>query len=134
MRATRFSLVCLAAISIGLPIRPVDGDEAQSARWKKHTINHQSPFEAVGVADFNGDQRLDVFSGDSWYAAPNWTRHKIRDVPRGTNPHYHEDFADSPLDVNRDGNVDIVTCAYFSQRVAWLEHPGDPTQPWTEHT
>jgi hypothetical protein len=133
--AIRFSLACLAVLLIGIPIRRVDGDDVSpTALWKKHTINHLSPFEAVGVADFNDDQKLDVFSGDSWYAAPHWTRHNIRTVPRGTNPHYHEDFADLPLDVNRDGKVDIVTCAYFSQRVTWLEHPGDPTQPWTEHT
>jgi len=37
------------------------------------------------------------------------------------------------LDVNGDGNIDIVTCAYFSNKIAWLEHPGDPTKPWTEH-
>ena len=52
---------------------------------------------------------------------------------RVRNPHYHEDFADLPLDVNGDGNVDIVTCAYFSGRVGWVEHPGDPTKPWIEH-
>jgi hypothetical protein len=102
-------------------------------QWKKHTINDQSPFEAVGVADFNGDKALDVFSGDSWYAAPDWTRHQVRDVPPGTNPHYYEDFADQPMDVNGDGKLDIVTCAYFSQKVAWVEQPSDPTQPWTEH-
>jgi FG-GAP-like repeat len=102
-------------------------------QWKQHVINHLSPFEAVGVADFNKDGKLDVFSGDSWYAAPNWEQFKVRDVPKGTNPHYYEDFADAPLDVNGDGNIDIVTCAYFSKKVSWLEHPGDPKKAWTEH-
>lgn len=111
------------------------GDDANlSTGWRKHSINDRSPFEAAGVADFNADGRLDVFSGDSWYAAPHWTRHKVRDVPAGTNPHYHEDFADLPLDVNGDGRPDIVTCAYFSKRIAWVEQPADPTQPWKEHT
>jgi hypothetical protein len=107
--------------------------QGQPLNWKKHTINDQSPFEAAGAADFNGDGRMDVFCGDSWYAAPDWTRHKVRDVPRGTNPHYHEDFADQPLDVNGDGRLDIVTCAYFSKKIAWLEHPKDPMTPWLEH-
>jgi hypothetical protein len=122
----------MASLSIGTRTRGDDGLKA--GRWKQHTINPQSPFEAVGVDDFDGDGTLDVFCGDSWYAGPSWTRHKVREVPRGTNPHYYEDFADAPLDVNGDGNIDIVSCAYFNKRVAWIEHPGDPTKPWIEHT
>ncbi|MDP1564287.1 MAG: VCBS repeat-containing protein [Pirellulaceae bacterium] len=121
-----------ALFGMTVPYCPVLADEPQSM-WKQHTINHLSPFEAVGVADFNRDGKLDVFSGDSWYAAPNWEAFKVRDVPLGTNPHYYEDFADAPLDVNGDGHIDIVTCAYFSKKVAWLENPGDPTKPWKEH-
>ena len=104
-------------------------------RWKKHTVNDQSPYEAAGAADFNGDGKIDIFSGDSWYEAPKWTKHKVREVPAATaNPHYYEDFSDSPLDVNGDGRADIVTCNYFGQRVGWVENPGgDATQVWTEH-
>lgn len=103
-------------------------------KWKMHTINDQSPFEACGAADFNGDGKLDIFSGDSWYAAPNWTRHKVRDVPASANPHYNEDFCDAPLDVNGDGRPDIVTCSYFGRRFGWVENPGgDATSAWKEH-
>jgi hypothetical protein len=35
------------------------------AGWRKQTINDRSPFEAAGVADFNGDGLLDVFCGDA---------------------------------------------------------------------
>lgn len=110
-------------------------DKHSDLKWHKHTINDQSPYEACGVADFNGDGKLDIFSGDSWYEAPTWTKHKVRDVPASApNPHYHEDFSDSPLDVNGDGRPDIVTCNYFGKRVGWVENPGgDATQPWKEH-
>lgn len=121
-------IVC-GILSPGSPV--VADDPTQS--WKQHVVNQLSPFEAAGVADFNQDGKLDIFSGDSWYAAPNWESNKVRDVPKGTNPHYYEDFADAPLDVNGDGHMDIVTCAYFSKKVAWLEHPGDAKKPWTEH-
>jgi hypothetical protein len=127
-----YALACsafLVAVACSSPLHAQD-----PAGWKKHVINELSPFEAVGVADFNGDRRPDVFSGDSWYAAPDWTQHKVRSVPRGTNPQYHEDFADAPLDVNGDGRVDIVTCAYFSQKIAWVEQPANPTESWPEHT
>lgn len=123
-----------AIVPASLPAQEPTPEKSAPARWRKHTINDQSPFEAAGVADFNADGRLDVFSGDSWYAAPTWTRHQVRDVPAGTNPHYHEDFADLPWDVNGDGKTDVVTCAYFSRRIAWVEQPRDSTQRWKEHT
>ncbi len=103
-------------------------------RWNMFTINGQSPFEACGAADFNGDGEIDIFCGDSWYEAPKWTRHKVREVLPSTNPHYYEDFCDSPMDVNGDGRPDIVTCNYFGKRVGWVENPGgEATQRWTEH-
>lgn len=128
--------LCLGAWILGLVwgVTLLSAQEPpEETGWRKHVINDRSPFEAVGVADLNRDGVLDVFSGDSWYAGPRWTRHQVRTVPPGTNPQYHEDFADAPLDVNGDGRIDIVTCAYFSQRVGWIENPADPTQPWTEH-
>ncbi len=109
-------------------------DQSVAKLWKQHAINDQSPFEAAGVADFNGDGKLDIFCGDSWYESPKWTRHKVRDVAASPNPHYYEDFADSPLDCNGDGRADIVTCNYFGKYVGWVENPGgDATKPWIEH-
>ncbi len=109
------------------------GNAAEKPRWKKIDINPLSPFEGAGVADLNGDGKLDIFSGDSWYQAPRWTRHKVRDVDPGKNPHYHDDFADLPIDANGDGKPDFVTCNYYGKLVGWIKHPGDPGSPWTLH-
>jgi hypothetical protein len=34
--------------------------------------------ETCALADVNGDGRLDIISGEYWYAAPNWTRSSNR--------------------------------------------------------
>lgn len=128
------SISRLCAVTLITVFGAAQGDDT-TAQWKTHSINDQSPYEACGAADFNGDGRIDIFCGDSWYEAPSWKQHKVRDVPAsGPNPHYYEDFCDAPLDVNGDGRMDIVTCNYFGKRVGWVQNPGgDATQPWIEH-
>lgn len=131
---SRLSLCSLALGVVSLPGSQALGQSATAVTWKLQTINDQSPYEACGAADFNGDGRMDIFCGDSWYEAPTWTKHKVREVPAsGPNPHYYEDFSDSPLDVNGDGRPDIVTCNYFGKRVGWVENPGgDARGAWQE--
>lgn len=100
-------------------------------RWKQHAINPKSAFEAASAFDVNNDGKLDVVSGESWYEAPHWTPHKTRDVVKqGT---YYNCFATLPMEVNGDGLVDYVTCAYFSKNVGWVENPGDSGKPWIYH-
>ena len=104
---------------------------AAEPKWKVHAINDRSPFEAAGAFDVDKDGKLDVVSGDSWYKAPNWEKHKVRDVEKvGT---YYNCFMSQPMDVNADGKMDYITCAYFGQNVGWVENPGDPDKPWTYH-
>jgi hypothetical protein len=104
---------------------------ADEPKWKQHTINGRSEFEAAGVFDVDNDGQLDIVSGDTWYQAPSWKPYHIRDVKRqGT---YYNDFATLPLDVNGDGQTDFVTCSYFGKDVGWVENPGKPGSPWTYH-
>ncbi len=86
--------------------------------------------ESVAVADFNKDGRLDILSAEYWYAAPNWTKHKIRDI--AFNGSYIDNFSDLPVDVDGDGYTDIVQIAYFARRIVWLKNPGKSGQAWTE--
>jgi hypothetical protein len=104
---------------------------ADEPKWKLHTINGRSEFEAAGVFDVDNDGRPDIFSGDTWYQGPAWKPFHTRDVARvGT---YYHDFATLPLDVNGDGHIDSVTCSYFGRSVGWVENPGKPGAPWTYH-
>lgn len=100
--------------------------------FRKHEIDLGSS-EACAVTDINGDGKLDIVSGESWYEGPRWIKHRFRTL-NYTNM-YIDDFSDLPLDVNGDGNIDIVSCAWFSKRLAWWENPGKgkPGAEWKEH-
>ena len=104
---------------------------ADEPKWKMHTINGRSEFEAASVFDVDNDGKLDIVSGANWYQAPGWKAFPVREVQRqGT---YYNDFATLPLDVNGDGNTDFITCSYFGRNVGWVENPGKPGAPWAYH-
>ena len=86
--------------------------------------------ESLAVADFNKDGRPDILSAEYWYEAPNWRKHKIRDIP--FNGSYIDNFSDLPVDVDGDGYSDIVQIAYFARRIVWLKNPGKAKGPWVE--
>jgi hypothetical protein len=92
------------------------------------TINPESDYEACGVADVDGDGDLDVISGDRWYEAPSWTGHRIGLV-RSVGG-YRVDFADLPVDVDRDGHVDVVSCSWHDRGIFWRRNPGTPDGTW----
>ena len=85
--------------------------------------------ETAAFADINNDRRLDIVSGEAWYEAPNWTRHKIRDI--NWNGQYVDNFSDLPLDVDGDGFTDVVQFGYFTTNIVWARNPGKGTGPWT---
>ncbi len=71
--------------------------------------------------DINGDQRLDIASGGWWYAAPHWDSTKLREVEKiGTR---YDDYSNLPLDVDSDGDLDLVSVNYRSKSLYWVRNP-----------
>ena len=87
--------------------------------------------ETCAVADLNRDGRLDILSGENWFEAPGWKRHKFRSLPFWNN--YIDNFSDHALDVNGDGFPDVISVAWNERRIAWWENPGRRAEEWKLH-
>lgn len=100
---------------------------------------------AIGVGDINGDAQPDIVSsgegpldrgsgppnaGLYWYEYPSWAKHAID--AQGT-------FADDMqlVDIDRDGDLDIVVPEDGAREVRWYENPGPRGDPragrWKVH-
>jgi hypothetical protein len=98
--------------------------------FEKHTIDLGASETAV-FADINHDGKTDIVSGENWYEAPHWTKHHFRDILY-TN-FYIDDLTTLPLDVDGDGNVDLVTSGWFTKSLSWWRNPGKTGEMWKEH-
>jgi len=78
--------------------------------------------ETAAVADINHDGRLDIVSGEHWYEAPGWTKHRFRDLD--FTAQYIDDFSDLIVDVDGDGFPDVVSVSWFAKRIAWWHNSG----------
>ena len=96
--------------------------------YEHRVVSADSDFEACGVGDFDGDGELDIVSGDTWYRGPDWDPRPIGLI-RSIGG-YRVDFADIPMDVDRDGHLDVVSCSWHDRGLFWRRNPGDGSDPW----
>ena len=106
------------------------GTALRRIEWEKIKLSDE-PYESAGVFDVNNDGKLDIVSGGFWYEAPNWTKHKVRDVLPADE--YYDDFSTIAMDVNGDGYMDFVTGGWWGHKLQWIENPKGKPVEWTAH-
>ncbi len=84
--------------------------------------------ETCNVIDVNKDGKLDIVAGESWYEAPHWTKHPLRQIDYLNG--YIDNFSDLPMDVDGDGWTDIIQFSYFAHNIVWLKNPGKSGGQW----
>jgi len=85
--------------------------------------------ETAAIADLNRDGKPDIMAGDTWFASPRWAPHKFREL--GFLNNYVDNFSDLVFDVDGDGLQDVVSCSWFSKRLAWWKNSGGAGR-WAE--
>jgi FG-GAP-like repeat len=111
----RTLLLTVAVIALSQGSRPAD------IPFRIHAIDNGAS-ETAAVADVNRDGRLDIVSGEYWYQAPEWTKHRFREL--GFSNQYVDNFSDLIVDVDADDFPDVVSVSWFAKRVAWWRNPG----------
>jgi hypothetical protein len=111
----RSAALLVAFALVQLPSRPPD------ISFRIHAVDNGAS-ETTAVADVNRDGRLDIISGEYWYQAPDWTKHRFREL--GFSNQYVDNFSDLIVDVDADGYPDVVSVSWFAKRVAWWRNPG----------
>ena len=111
-------------------------DKDTPITWKKTVIEGKFRSEGIAVADVNKDGKLDVMIGDSWYEAPSWTKHDIRqpgDFGDGLKS-YSRCMTCWTDDINGDGWADQIVVGFPGVPTLWYENPKGQPGYWPEHT
>ncbi len=123
-------LLFLLPAALGIALLMMAASRPPDIAFRMHMID-PGWCETAAIADFNNDGRPDIAACESWYEAPNWTRHPLREINYTSG--YIDNFSDLPVDVDGDGNIDLIQIEYFNRRLLWLKNPGKRGGAWIDN-
>ncbi len=121
---TKYLILTLALTAI------LQGDRRPADLNFTKTMLDGGAAETAALVDINGDGKLDIVSGEYWYANPGWKKTQFRELNFDNN--YVDAFSDLALDVDGDGKMDIITATYFQKKLSWYKNPGRGVGKWVE--
>jgi hypothetical protein len=127
--AANSPLVLVVAFIVLAAARPVGAPRPPDIPFRTQMLDGGAS-ETAAVADVNRDGRLDIVSGEHWFEAPSWTRHRFREL--GFSGNYIDGFSDLPVDVDGDGDLDIASVTWFAKKISWFRNPGKGGGAWVE--
>jgi hypothetical protein len=113
----------LVSFACAISLSAIAATRSPDMPFKPRMIDNGAS-ETAAVVDVNRDGRLDIVSGENWYAGPAWTKHKFRELNYTNN--YTDNFSDLPVDVDGDGYPDLVRVTWFAKKISWWKNPGRP--------
>ncbi len=119
----------LAALVCICGVLPAAGE----VQFDKVVVDKTFRAEGVATGDVNHDGKLDILTGDVWYAAPDWKMHEVRPVGTydGTKG-YSNCFVNFAQDVNGDGWIDSIVIGLPDTECFWYENPRNKSGHWKQ--
>jgi dienelactone hydrolase len=112
-----------AEFYLGIFSQPLLISAVEPPAFRVHLLNAESEFGSATAMDMNDDGKPDIVCGAFWYEGPTFVaKHKFREV--ASIGGRFDDYSNLPLDVDRDGDLDIVSVNYRSKSIYCCLNPG----------
>ncbi len=126
----RFASALLAMESNRTTINGQKNEPLNTSTWTKHIVYEGAPCMTAVAGDFTGDGLIDIVCNagkkTQLLVAPDW-----KSIMLGSE---NMDWIHSEtMDVDGDGDLDVIGTPYKPGRIVWLECPANPlTDRWNE--